>query len=151
LTVFCGIDCAEAHHDVALVDADGQLVAKRRIIDDADGFALLLHLFADAGDSAESPIPLAIETGRGLLVASLRATGRKVYAIKPMAVSRYRDRHSVAGKKSDAGRRAGARTYPAHRRGRTPAAADRFRTGAGDRRPRARPARRRLGTHLRPQ
>jgi transposase len=101
--VFCGIDWAEDHHDVALVDADGKLIAKRRIGDDADGFALLLQLFADAGDSAESPIPVAIETGRGLLVACLRATGRKVYAINPMAVSRYRDRHSVAGKKSDAG------------------------------------------------
>src|ERR687893_494824 len=33
----------------------------------------------------------------------LRAAGRKVYAINPMAVSRYRDRHSVARKKSDAG------------------------------------------------
>jgi transposase len=46
---------------------------------------------------------VAIETSRGLLVACLRATGRKVFAINPMAVSRYRDRHSVARKKSDAG------------------------------------------------
>jgi transposase len=30
-------------------------------------------------------------------------SGRKVYAINPMAVSRYRDRHSVARRKSDAG------------------------------------------------
>jgi transposase len=59
--------------------------------------------FAEAGDSAEEPVPVAIETGRGLLVACLRATGREVFAINPMAVSRYRDRHSVAGKKSDAG------------------------------------------------
>jgi transposase len=36
-------------------------------------------------------------------VACLRATGRQVYAINPKAVDRYRDRHSVAGKKSDAG------------------------------------------------
>jgi transposase len=103
LTVFCGIDWAEDHHDVALVDADGKLVGKRRISDDAAGFALLLQLLTDAGDSAEEPIPVAIETSRGLLVACLRATGRKVFAINPMAVSRYRDRHSVARKKSDAG------------------------------------------------
>jgi hypothetical protein len=31
----------------------------------------------------------------------LRAAGRKVYAINPIAVSRYRDRHSAVGKKSD--------------------------------------------------
>jgi transposase len=36
-------------------------------------------------------------------VACLRATGRKVYPINPMAVARYRDRHSVAGRKSDHG------------------------------------------------
>ena len=103
MNVSCGIDWAEDHHDVALVDAGGALVAKRRITDDAAGFELLLQLFADVGDSAEDPIPVAIETNRGLLVACLRATGRTVYAINPKAVDRYRDRHSVARKKSDAG------------------------------------------------
>ena len=49
------------------------------------------------------PIPVAIETCRGLLVARLRATGRPVFAINPLAVARYRDRHSVARRKSDAG------------------------------------------------
>jgi transposase len=103
LRVFCGIDWAEDHHDVALVDAEGKLVAKRRIGDDAAGFTQLLQLLAEAGDSAENPIPVAIETSRGLLVACLRATGRSVYAINPKAVDRYRDRHGVTGKKSDAG------------------------------------------------
>jgi transposase len=103
LTVFCGIDWAEDHHDVAFVDAEGTLIAKRRISDDAAGFTLLLELFAEIGDSTQQQIPVAIETSRGLLVACLRATGRKVFAINPMAVSRYRDRHTVARKKSDAG------------------------------------------------
>jgi transposase len=101
--MFCGIDWAEDHHDVALVDHDGKLIAKRRISDDAAGFALLLELFAETADSADEQIPVAIETSRGLLVACLRATGRDVFAINPLAVSRYRDRHSVARKKSDAG------------------------------------------------
>ncbi|WP_213577563.1 IS110 family transposase [Rhodococcus sp. USK13] len=101
MSVFCGIDWAEDHHDIALVDAGGQLVAKRRITDDAAGFGELLTLLAEAGDGASAPIPVAIETSRGLLVAALRATGRPVYAINPMAVARYRERHSVARKKSD--------------------------------------------------
>ena len=46
---------------------------------------------------------MAIETPRGLLVAGLRATGRPVYPVNPMAVARYRDRHSAAGRKSDHG------------------------------------------------
>jgi hypothetical protein len=31
VAVYCGIDWAEGHHDIALVDGDGTLVAKRRI------------------------------------------------------------------------------------------------------------------------
>ena len=103
MSVLCGLDWAEDHHDVALVDPDGNLVSKRRISDDAAGFTQLLQLLTDAGDSAEDPIPVAIETSRGLLVACVRATGRKVYAINPKSVDRYRDRHSVSRKKSDAG------------------------------------------------
>ncbi len=103
MEVFCGIDWAEDHHDIALVDAAGQLRARRRISDDAAGLAALLELLATHGDSAEDPVPVAIETPRGLLTACLRATGRKICPINPMAVARYRDRHSVAGRKSDHG------------------------------------------------
>ena len=103
MDVFCGIDWAEDHHDIALTDRDGQLLARRRINDDAAGLAALLSLLAGHGDSAADPVPVAIETPRGLLVACLRATGRSVYPINPMAVARYRDRHSIAGRKSDHG------------------------------------------------
>ena len=103
MRVFCGIDWAEDHHDIALVDADGSLLARRRISDDAAGLSQLLELLAEHGDTGDGQIPVAIETPRGLLTACLRATGRKVYPINPMAVSRYRDRHSAAGRKSDHG------------------------------------------------
>jgi transposase len=103
MDVFCGIDWAEAHHDIALVDRDGSLLARRRISDDAAGLTQLLGLLAEHGDSAGDLVPVAIETPRGLLTACLRATGRKVYPINPMAVARYRDRHSIAGRKSDHG------------------------------------------------
>ena len=103
MDVFCGIDWAEDHHDIALADRDGKLLARLRISDDAAGLARLLELLAAHGDSAEDPIPVAIETPRGLLVACLGAAGRNVYPINPMAVARYRDRHSVAGRKSDHG------------------------------------------------
>jgi transposase len=99
--LFCGIDWAETHHDVAIIDGDGQLVAKKRIADDPSGFAELVELLAKVGDTAEAQVPVAIETPRGLLVASLRATGRPVYPINPLAVARYRERHSVARSKSD--------------------------------------------------
>lgn len=98
---YCGIDWAEGHHDVAIVASDGTLLAKKRIGDDPTGFAELTELLANVGDTADDPIPVAIETPRGLMVAALRASGRPVYSINPMAVARYRERHTVARSKSD--------------------------------------------------
>ena len=66
MDVFCGIDWAEDHHDIALAGRDGQLLARRRISDDAAGVAQLLGLLAEHGDGAEDPVPVAIETPRGL-------------------------------------------------------------------------------------
>ena len=101
MRLYCGIDWAENHHDVALVDPEGQLVARARIADDAAGYGQLLRLLAEHGDGPDNRIPAAIETSRGLLVAALRGSGRPVFAINPMAVSRYRERHTTARKKSD--------------------------------------------------
>lgn len=101
MAVYCGIDWAEGHHDIALIDSSGALVAKRRVNESLDGVAEFTAMLAAAGDSAEDPIPVAIETPRGLLVAVLRATGRPIYPINPLAVARYRERTSVSGKKSD--------------------------------------------------
>lgn len=78
-------------------------MAKRHITDDAVGYKILLEMLAEYGDTEEHPIPVAIETSRGLLVAVLRQGKRKVFAINPMAAARYRDRHSVSRKKSDPG------------------------------------------------
>jgi len=102
LSLFCGIDWATEHHDVAIIDDDGRVVARARVANDAAGFAALLRLLAEAGDSAAHPIPVAIETDRGLWVGALRETGRVIYPINPLAASRYRARHAVSGAKSDA-------------------------------------------------
>ena len=40
---------------------------------------------------------------RGLFVAALVAAGYQVFAVNPMSTSRYRDRHSTSGAKSDPG------------------------------------------------
>jgi transposase len=99
---FCGIDWAEEHHDVAVVDRDGVVLARARISDDAAGYAQLLAVLTEHGDTAGSVTPVAIETGRGLLVAALRASGRPVFVINPMAAARYRERWTSARSKSDA-------------------------------------------------
>ncbi len=101
MRVFCGIDWASDHHDIALADGDGKLLGRARISDDAVGLQQLLNLLAEHGDDPNDQIPVAIETSRGLLVACLRSTGRPAYSINPMAAARYRERHAVSRKKSD--------------------------------------------------
>jgi transposase len=85
LPLFCGIDWATDHHDVAVVDDDGRVVVRGRVSNDAAGFAQLLTLLVQGGDTAIHPIPVGIETNRGLWVAALRETGRVIYPINPLA------------------------------------------------------------------
>ena len=66
------------------------------------GVARLHEMVAKhASDAAE--VVVGIETDRGLWVGALVGAGYQVYAINPMAVSRYRDRHRQGGAKSDRG------------------------------------------------
>ena len=46
---------------------------------------------------------VGIETDRGPWVAALIAAGYQVFAINPMSVARYRERHTTSGAKSDPG------------------------------------------------
>ena len=49
--LYCGIDWATDHHDIAIIDGDGRVVARRRVNNDAGGFAGLLTVLAEAGDT----------------------------------------------------------------------------------------------------
>jgi transposase len=102
MTVFMGDDWAEDHHDVYLMDDAGKRLASRRLPEGLDGIRVFHELVADhVVDPAE--VIVGIETDRGLWVTALVAAGYQVYAINPLAASRYRDRHNVGGAKSDAG------------------------------------------------
>src|SRR5207249_5841404 len=59
----------------------------------------LVALFVD--EAAE--VAIATETDRGLFVGALVAAGYQVFAVNPMSTSRYRERHSTSGAKSDPG------------------------------------------------
>jgi transposase len=100
--VFLGVDWAEAHHDVCLLDEQGKLLGKRRVVDGLEGVRRLHELVAEHAEEPEQVV-VGIETDRGLLVQALLAAGYQVYAVNPLAVSRYRDRHTTSRAKSDAG------------------------------------------------
>lgn len=102
MTVFVGDDWAETHHDVHLMNETGDRLAVKRLPEGLDGLAAFHGLIADhANDPSE--VIIGIETERGMWVQALIGAGYQVYAINPLSVSRYRDRHNVAGAKSDPG------------------------------------------------
>jgi transposase len=100
MEVFLGVDWAEDHHDLCLEDSTGNVLATRRISDGLEGVAGLHALLAEHVDEPEQVI-VGIETDHGLLATSLVAAGYRVYAVNPMSVSRYRDRHHSSRAKSD--------------------------------------------------
>jgi transposase len=100
--LFVGVDWAEAHHDLCLLDQDGGVLTTRRITDGLAGVGELHALVAAHSEDPERVV-VGIETDRGLLVGALLAAGYQVYAVNPQVVSRYRGRHQVSRAKSDRG------------------------------------------------
>ncbi len=100
--IFVGDDWAEDHHDVYVMDADGARLASRRLPEGLAGIRGFHELVA-AHVEEPSQVVVGIETDRGLWVQALGAAGYQVFAVNPLAVARYRDRHQVSGAKSDAG------------------------------------------------
>jgi transposase len=109
--LFVGDDWAEDHHDIEIVDDAGKVLAHRRLPEGLEGITRLHALVAeqmsddwvdlDPGEAA-AHVKVGIETNHGSWVAALVAAGYEVFAINPMSVARYRERHSTSGAKSDA-------------------------------------------------
>ena len=99
--IFVGDDWAEDHHDLYVMDEAGNRLAARRLPEGLAGIRQLHELIAEHADEPDQAA-IGIETDRGLWVAALSAAGYQVFAVNPMAVARYRDRHHVSGAKSDA-------------------------------------------------
>jgi transposase len=99
--IFIGDDWAEDHHDVFVMDEAGRRLGSRRLPEGLAGIRQVHELIAEHAEEPDQVV-VGIETDRGLWVEALAAAGYQVFAINPLAVSRYRDRHHVSGAKSDA-------------------------------------------------
>ena len=100
--IFVGNDWAEDHHDVCVINAGGERLAEQRFDEGIEGVTMFHDLMGGfVSDSAD--VVIGVETDRGMWVEALVAAGYQVYAVNPKSVSRYRDRHSVSGAKSDRG------------------------------------------------
>jgi hypothetical protein len=105
MRLFVGDDWAQDHHDVELMDAAGQVLARRRLPEGVAGMARLHELTGQqlGADAEDAEVVIGIETDHGAWVAALVAAGYVVYAVNPLQASRYRERHGVSGAKSDRG------------------------------------------------
>jgi hypothetical protein len=100
--IFVGVDCAEAHHDVCVMDGSGTKLGKRRVPEGIEGVRSF-HELVEPFIEVPTDVRVGIETDRGLFVGALVAAGYQVHAVNPFSASRYRDRHSSSGAKSDSG------------------------------------------------
>ena len=100
--VFVGLDWAEDHHDVFVEDDSGRRLAAARLPEGVDGVGRFHELVAGHVDDP-GEVVIAVETDRGLFINALVAAGYTVLAVNPLSTSRYRERHSTSGAKSDPG------------------------------------------------
>ena len=100
--VFVGLDWAEDHHDVYIEDDTGDRLGGGRLPEGVEGVARFHEWVARHVDDP-ADVVVATETDRGLFIGALVAAGYVVLAVNPMSTSRYRERHSTSGAKSDPG------------------------------------------------
>jgi transposase len=98
---YAGIDWADEHHDVVVLDEGGKRVGTLRVAHSVEGMAKLTAFLKGMGDVASQPDHLAciVETNRGLLISALLEAGLPVYPVNPATVDRKR---KPAGAKTDA-------------------------------------------------
>jgi transposase len=100
--IFVGIDWSEGHHDLCVEDESGKVLARRRIGNDPEGLTQLQATLAGRVEEPEQVV-VGIEANQGPMLQALRASGYTIYALNPLAASRYRERHSASRAKSDRG------------------------------------------------
>lgn len=87
---------------MCIINQEGTILARGQVADGVEGISKLHEMVADHVEEAEQTV-VGIELDRGLLVGALVAADYQVFAINPLSVNRYRDRHSTSGAKSDPG------------------------------------------------
>ncbi len=102
MLLFLGDDWSQENHDVEIQDEAGRVLARAKLPEGMAGMARLHAVVGEhVGDDEDVTVRVGIETERGPWVQALLAAGYEVYAINPLQVARYRERHRVSGAKSD--------------------------------------------------
>src|SRR5260370_33165760 len=96
---YAGLDWADDHHDVAVIDETGQHVASKRVAHTKAGLeALIMLLESLPGLASKEQLACIVETNRGLLITALLEAGFAVYPGNPKTGDR---RRVASGAKTD--------------------------------------------------
>ena len=128
-SLYCGIDWATEHHDVAVVDDDGHVVARGRVGNDAAGFAPAVDAVGRGRRHRQAPDPGG-DRNRARVVGG-RAARNRPGDLSDQPAGRLALPGTVCGVGGQirCHRRGAAGQHHAHRSRRAPAAARRHRTG----------------------
>lgn len=95
---YAGIDWADQHHDVAVIDETGHQAGSLRVAHTKEGLTDLTRFLLSFAPTPDQ-VACILETNQGLLIATLLEAGLPVYPVNPKTVDR---RRNAAGAKTDA-------------------------------------------------
>jgi len=96
---FTGIDWADTHHDILILEESGRQLTSFRVAHTPKGLTeLTSRLEAVCGSHNKAAMACIIETNHGLLITTLLEAGFAVYPVNPKTVDRKR---SASGAKTD--------------------------------------------------
>jgi len=94
---YVGIDWADTHHDVLVLDDAGRRTGSRRVANSQEGLEELQQVLLSTTPNPEE-LACIVETSHGLLIAFLLEKGFPVYPVNPKTANALR---TAAGAKTD--------------------------------------------------
>lgn len=96
---YAGLDWADTHHDVVVIDEAGHHLASKRVEHTKAGLETLVQFLEGiSGPTQKEQVACILETNRGLLIAALLEAGFSVYPVNPKTLDR---RRAPSGAKTD--------------------------------------------------
>lgn len=93
---YAGFDWAKSHHQIVIVDRQGQIVAEWEFDHSLEGWKQWRERAASYPGLA-----VAIETNQGAAVDQLLQSGSTVYPVNPRSAKAYRERKVPSSNKTD--------------------------------------------------
>ena len=101
LRYFTGVDWGRQHHQVCVMDSNGQELGNKRFKHNGAGLRQMAQWILERTEADARHIGVVVETSNGPVVDTLQQHGFEVFSINPKQLDRYRDRFSMAGAKDD--------------------------------------------------